>query len=704
MRLLQLNPDGTEESALDFHPIITVVNGLGVGGRDVVIRAVTSIARGQDPGIGGLVEAHGVMLDLTPETLALFDLHSDLDVLLKQADIPKGPAAPAPAATTRLSVEQFLKDAPPGEYPALDKTRRGQADAAEALAVLREAAERSQNEHLQAVRHLERALTELESATEAVESGAAKTEQDEADYSAMSEHELAARRTDLIDQIEQLRSDLDRIDRGLLELSAIDTRPIQVLLDAIANPDSVEQVPSERAQELADEFVRLQAAAAELEVRLEDEGRDPASAMQKLEAARTELQKAEKGIAKPDLSPDDVAELESAHQEVLEAERRASGRFNRGQRNLDELVAKEQAVLDRVGFPTWSAYVMGAGLLAIDPAAEQRLEAARFEFEAAESHWAQISTAIEEDPEHSALLDQLESVYLEAFDLLGGTEPDDLEAALRAHREAKREVTTQELVDALAYQLELQGLPLGDAPSVDRTVVAAEAFLAETTGIMQRVEELQAERHHVSGALNEAEAEFQDLPLDPAEAGGLIDLTGTDAPPTIQPSAEDVAALEAELAAAAEHERETAERLEAREALVDAATQVHAVATSRLMKAAAELAEEQHHGASPESEPAFEVPVDDVDSNVGQEAVEFYLLTRLAALRNVSFAGAVPLVVDDAFAVMSAEDIRGLLGKLERMADAVQVIYLTDDATVVDWATEVGFQRAAVVEASGPFT
>jgi hypothetical protein len=38
------------------------------------------------------------------------------------------------------------------------------------------------------------------------------------------------------------------------------------------------------------------------------------------------------------------------------------------------------------------------------------------------------------------------------------------------------------------------------------------------------------------------------------------------------------------------------------------------------------------------------------------------------------------------------------------MAEAVQIIYLTDDENITDWATEVGFQRAAVVDAPGPFT
>jgi hypothetical protein len=189
----------------------------------------------------------------------------------------------------------------------------------------------------------------------------------------------------------------------------------------------------------------------------------------------------------------------------------------------------------------------------------------------------------------------------------------------------------------------------------------------------------------------------------PAE-GHLIDLTAASGPPVeVALTPEDIAALEAELAAATAAEAETAERVEARDALVDAATQVHAVATSRLMKTAAELAERATGAPPAVSEAAFEVPVDDVEGDAGQEALEFYLLARLAGLRNVSFAGAVPLVVDDAFRGMPRDELRPLLGKLEKMAEAVQIIYLTDDEVVTDWAVEVGFQRAAVVEASGPF-
>ncbi len=145
-------------------------------------------------------------------------------------------------------------------------------------------------------------------------------------------------------------------------------RPIEVLVDASATPAPAEMVPSERANELADEFVALQRQVDAFEADLEARGNGTASALQAVEAARAELAAAERAMRKPNLSPDDVIELEAAHEAMLDAEPSSSGRFRRGgSKRFDEAVAAQQAILDRVGFPTWSAYVMGAGLLGIDP-------------------------------------------------------------------------------------------------------------------------------------------------------------------------------------------------------------------------------------------------------------------------------------------------------------------------------------------------
>lgn len=694
MRLLQLRLDSGASDALDLHPMMTVVTGLDSAGRERVIDAVRALPRASEPGLAGLVEAHGVLFDLSVETLQLFGLASDLDPIIRRTDLP-GITEDSPVA--RLSTEQFLADTPDGRYPDLDAARARQRSARETLGILREAADRARSEHADAAARLRQAATALADAGRREEAARAGAALDEAMGPAADRDELVATEADLVGQLE-------RLDQGLEELSGLDTRPIQVLLDAIRNPAPVELVPSERASQLADEFVMLQKQVDDLEAHLETEGRGTAGALARLEAARVELSAAEKGMQKPNLSPTDVEELEAAHQAVLEMQDKAGGRVGRrgNQQRLEEAMAAEQAVLDRVGFPTWSSYVMGAGLLAIDPMAEQRLERAQAEMSASEAHWATVAEMIEADPEHRALLDRLESVYLEAFDLLGGDdEQADLETALRSVQVPKREVSTDELVDALAYQLELVGLNLGtDTPGVDRTIMAAEAFLTEVQGISDRVAELEVERDRVRVDLADTRATLERVDAV-AAANPTIDLT--DASSAAEAAAADTDALRAELDKATEDQADYADSLEARLALVDAATQVEAVASSRLKKLAAALAEtaaaEPGNEGRPVSDPDF-----DVDSDAGgPEAIEFYLLARLAAQRSVSYAGSVPMVIDDAFLGLDADETRSLLGKLEQVSESVQIIYLSDDPMIIEWTSSVGLSRAAAVSPTREF-
>jgi hypothetical protein len=696
MRLLQLRLDGGASDALDLHPMLTVVTGIDQASRERVIDAIRALPRAAEPGLPGLVEAHGVLFDLSVETLQLFGLDSDLDPVIRRADLP-GLADNAPVA--RISTEQFLATTPDGRYAELDKARARQRSARETLAILREAAERARSDHAAAAARLRQAATSLADAGRREEAARAGAAMDAAMGPAADRDELVAREAELAGQ-------LQRIEQGLDELSGLDTRPIQVLLDAIRNPAPVELVPSERAAQLADEFVELQRQVDDLEARLESEGRGTAGALARLEAARAELTEAERGMQKPNLSPDDVVELEAAHRVVLEMQDKAGGRVGRrgSQARLQEALAAEQAVLDRVGFPTWSSYVMGAGLLAIDPMAEQRLDRAQAEMAAAETHWATVAEMIEADPAHRALLDRLEAVYLEAFDLLGGDdEQADLEVALRSVQVPKREVSTDELVDALAYQLELVGLNLGtETPGVDRTIMAAEAFLGEVQGVSDRVAELEVERDRVEVDLSECRATIKRVD-EVAAANPAIDLT--DSAAATQAAEADTDALRAELDRATEEQADYADSLEARLALVDAATQIEAVASSQLMKIAATLAETAtpeaggSEGNRPESDPDF-----DVDSDAGgPEAIEFYLLARLAAQRSVSYAGSVPMVIDDAFLGLDADETRSLLGKLEQVSESVQIIYLSDDALILEWAGSVGLSRAAAVSPTREF-
>src|SRR3954468_11915452 len=105
MRLLQiqLSLDGERRSALDLHPMMTVVSGLDSLARDQLIDAVRSLPAGRDAGYGGLVESHGVPFDLSAETLDLFGMQSDLDPVVTRADLPGAEAAVAIGPVGRVT-------------------------------------------------------------------------------------------------------------------------------------------------------------------------------------------------------------------------------------------------------------------------------------------------------------------------------------------------------------------------------------------------------------------------------------------------------------------------------------------------------------------------------------------------------------------------------------------------------------------------
>ena len=75
MRLIQLSTRSDE--IVDLHPNVTVVSGLDDDGRRLLVDTVLGLARGSAAGSTGLLEAHGMLFDLTDEMLALLDVHGD---------------------------------------------------------------------------------------------------------------------------------------------------------------------------------------------------------------------------------------------------------------------------------------------------------------------------------------------------------------------------------------------------------------------------------------------------------------------------------------------------------------------------------------------------------------------------------------------------------------------------------------------------
>jgi hypothetical protein len=673
MRLLQLSLNPDERAPLELHPMLTVVHGLTERDRQRLIRATVAVAQGTEPECGGLLEAHGVVLDLDSAALRLLDMGADVDPLVRRTDLPGAlrTAGEATAEDDRVGdpAASIVATMPRGINAELDRARKRQRDAEQSLAVLRASADQAARDLDAAGRHVRQAAEELDAALSRAASPLGP------------EHRTGPAGQ----EVAGLEADLERISEGIGELQGLDTRPLAALLDAIENPGPAEMVPSPRAQELADRIGALQVQIAGVEERMEGEGRGPRSARARLDAASAAVTAAERALQRPEITADDERALREAHEVVLEAERKASGlRARSGQRKLAEALSRQQDILDRVGYPTWSAYIMGASLMGNDPDAERNLVEARIEHEAAEQGWAAVREMLESDEEHHALVDELQRVEVEAVGVLlerglpVPAERHELELGLRDLREPKHDVAPEQLVEALAFHLESIGYPLGEAATDAQHVRrVAGAFLAEAEGITARIDELANERRHVEARLADARSR--------AEAEAWAALEASVGLPT--DSGATLADLERRLAETRRVEEDLVEVLEAREALLEAAAAAAATATARALTVAASVLAEQEASAQHAED---DVPADGSPawSEIDPEAIELYLLARLAAQRQVSYAGSVPLVIDDALAGVPEEGVHQVLRGLARMAEAVQVVYVTDDPVVVEWAQD----------------
>jgi hypothetical protein len=696
MRILELRTSG--ESVLEFHPNVTVVSGLSADTRDDVIRAVTALPSGDDPGLGGLVEAHGVMFDLTLETLEVFGLRSPVDVLVRPEDLPGGNGRTASAESAPAAPPASLAASEPRE---VTRARDELNDAREAFEVLEEAHGRADRQWTVASETRQKIMSALDAARR-------ERDKEQARLEAPEGAPDSARGDSLRLSIEQLTAALDELAGAVLELEERDPRPIEVLIDEFHKPASATMVPSREAIALADEFADLQEKLADLEARREADGRGTESTMRRLDDARAALAAAQRSVAKPEMGPDDIAALEAAHEAVLEAEKKASGRLGRksGQKLLEAAQEEEQAILDRIGFPTWSSYVMGSSLLNIDPIAEQALERANDEMAEAEMAWEQMTQEIENDPEYSELLDRLEAVYLIAFDMLGGNDEGDLENRLRLVEVPEEEVAKEDIVDALRYQLGLVGVELEPRVVPDVVVNTAQDWLAATVGHWEKYRALQDEHVRVEHELATIKREYEMFGVASEE----IDASRPERQAALEIAESKVAEILVDLEQATELESELQAQLETREMLMGAARFSVTAAEAKL--ADAESAAEVDGDATIEIDSLeskdtslydslpYAAEDDSSDTESGQVAVddiEFYFLTRVSALRSVSQAGSVPLIIDDALAGLAENEARHVLGKLEEMSESVQVIYLTDDDVVASWADSRGLERAAVV-------
>jgi hypothetical protein len=239
----------------------------------------------------------------------------------------------------------------------------------------------------------------------------------------------------------------------------------------------------------------------------------------------------------------------------------------------------------------------------------------------------------------------------------------EVEAARVAVAEAEAAVATHRQASADLGGLEAELARCGVEEELAAAAVAeAEADVALANGTSFDAAVAAASEAEAALARSSAREEEARRALDAFTAESGVE-------PLLRSARERVAAAERRVTTAAAEEQDTAAQL----AEVDAAF------------AAATAAEEQ--AVADASAIDRSKLVDDVD---------WELMARLAGVRSVGLAGALPLVLDDPFAVLDDDELIKVLDRLVRLADAVQIVVVTDREAAVAWAAQIGSEKALV--------
>jgi len=526
-------------------------------------------------------------------------------------------------------------------------------------------------------------------------------------------------------------------------------------VDAPEHVEAVEPVaptwePSPEAQALADEWEAIDARLATIDPP-RDQGRERLDALtSRRDATYDAMKLAERNLRQPELDPAAVDRLESIHDEIFELSGRTS-RFGAGKqrRRLEHLRTEETKLLEELGFDTWSSYIMGITSAGSDPARRRDYENAVRAYEQAEAeleHAANDPITVEVDPEYNDLQRaRADLVHLiEAF--LGTEVGADPVPALRAVQVEVAAVAPPaalprsqpaapvaplgdvdgdagELGRALQDALVGTGanLPDRELSLIELTSLAA-GWLETMEQLPQRISAATQQRDGIEEEISELAVELDALPDEatvvdahqpvepdpepelgePEETLELIEARARVAEGEARVRAHEeavarIAEVEAEYERLLQRSRELQKSLAEREPRVASLLEQRVAARNRLRRAennrsAVESARWDNRHQTSEESSRF------LGGSAGAEAVEWYVLARLAQQRSVSFVGSVPLVIDDAFANWPVEALGDVFTRLERMGEVIQIVYLTDDPDVGAWARSLGSDRALVLD------
>lgn len=696
VRVEQLAPRG---GALEVHPHLTVLRGVTPELLRRLRGVVDGIAGMAPLEERGLLEVSGVQLALEPGTLAQFGLDVVVDPVLElsrratpAAQDAAGPREQLRAVTqarTELGAQMEAARAGLDSFStAALEVCVGQIDALEARrAALRGEWERRRARDAERRGHAAAQLDALR---------ALATRVDELDAAAVRSlrEELAAATERPVEPDPDALELATRLDTSLGELRELVTRR-----------SSLQLRESEAAQRLDE--AAADAHAAERSLRMPQVDR---AAVQRLEEVRDEIFAADDGGGGPRLH---------------RGEHRMGG--GRGKRRLTELRAEEAILLDRLGFDTYSSYVMGIPSLRAELERSGRVDAARAKADRIAEEIEQIRAEAPARGEVDDAARRLHELLGESLTYLGAPPdprtPDGLArgvgagddsvdvvygtvAALRRRRvlvEPELAARAPSLLAQLAQSLDdsLRGHPLVPAGPAELPSPPALPFLAvphevEPAEIVALSDEWLRWHHDVTHWLEQVRPAMQDLEQAIAELDEETDGDGGSAPIA------EWAEVEGELDAALDRLADAQERVRRHE---DATAQLAAMREQEL-----ELRDQERHllesiaadaaaneaAAARGDTPTPRRPRSAAPTDRDPESLEWALVSRIAQQRSVSFVGSLPLLLiglpdDDPVA------LRRLQLRLERLSDLVQVLVVDDRDDVADWAGGLG-RGAAVVQ------
>jgi uncharacterized protein YhaN len=684
MRIVDLRLVEDSSSTLGLHPNLTVVTGVPARARAPFAIAIAELLRGSDEApLIALVDEGGTTAELRPGIPPR--LSRPVDLLVRAEDLPH--------SHDRADLAPLVDE-------ELRKATVAQIAAKASLQALEASATVVRGEHRAATASLEQARAAITQARHDLDPYAAAALDAAVSQAARVEVELGlgpgACRADTLetvkDRIVLLETQHRDIVAALEMLASADPEPVADALDLVRVVTATGPIAPPEVLRLADEWASISEHLSALEAKFAAEEGGVQSVSDRLEAARANMARCEANLAPMPVRAEDVQALEAAHEAVLAAERKASSRLggNRARRALDEAIAEQQVYLDRLGYPTWSAWIMGAPLLDATAENARILDQARRELDEATAAWGRLTTKLEADPEFRSLLDRLERVLEAAYAIVGDVE--DVEQALRDVRvdPGPPPCSEAEAREELAAAMGAAGFAVDDAAALDDLRVHAERWLAEIRTVAALRRQLEIDREQCSLELGRAQETFERIEaLGPAEPGDGFGTSRLNVARAELVAAEEramrhrtaiarVAHLVAEAEGLAEIERQLRIAADAKGELLDVTRSLSEAADERVRTLAAAG--------------GWQAPTDE------EEAVMDVLDVRIASARLAAGGGSVPIVLDDALVGLQPDATETVLGWLENAAADTQIVYVTDEPAVLAWAARRNPARVGVVD------